>query len=181
MHWLNRLEQLFAISTLSNPPFFSVCVCSHRRAQPSSASSFTAKTAPFSYEGLAAISDTVELPDGRDLGFARYGNKDGPQTFYLHGLPGSRVEGGVFFEQAAKHLGAGIIFIDRPSVGLSSPHPHRTITDHAQDVLHLARHLDLKAWRVIGVSGGGPYALACARHHPPECLRGVAVCAGIGP
>lgn len=47
--------------------------------------------------------------------------------------------------------------------------------------MHLARQLDLQEWRIISVSGGAPYALACARHHPLESLRAVAICAGIGP
>lgn len=127
------------------------------------------------------MSEVCVLPDGRELGFARTGNPDGRQIFYMHGLPGSRLEGRIFYEKHLHKFGAGLISVERPGLGLSSPHPERTIGDFAGDVLHLAKHLGVKEWRVIGVSGGGPYALACALHHPPECLRGVAVCAGIGP
>lgn len=127
------------------------------------------------------MSDACTLSDGRDLGFARYGSEEGPQVFYLHGLPGSRLEGRCFFEKHLHKFGAGLISVERPGIGLSSPHPGRKISDHADDILQLSKHLDLKQWWVIGVSGGCPYALACARHHPPECLRGVAICAGIGP
>lgn len=127
------------------------------------------------------MSDVCRLPDGRDLGFHRCGSNDGPQIFYLHGWPGSRLEGRCFFEKHLQEFGAGLISVERPGLGLSSPHPNRTVSDHARDILHLANHLGLKEWRVIGVSGGGPYALACARHHPPEQLKGVAICAGIGP
>ena len=133
------------------------------------------------YDQLADISDTCDLPDGRKLGFAHYGRQDGPQIFYLHGLPGSRVEGKCFFEKHLHKFGAGLIAVERPGLGLSSPHPGRTVSDHARDVLHLAKHLGLKEWRVLAVSGGCPYALACALHHPPDRLRGVAICAGIGP
>lgn len=127
------------------------------------------------------MSDVCVLPDGRELGFARYGSEDGPQIFYLHGLPGSRLEGKAFFEKHLQNFGAGLISVERPGIGLSSPHPGCTISDHAKDVLQLAKDLDLKEWRVVGVSGGCPFALACARHHPSDRLQGVAICAGIGP
>lgn len=127
------------------------------------------------------MSDICLLPDKRELGFARYGSEDGPQIFYLHGLPGSRLEGKAFFEKHLSKFGAGLIGVERPGIGLSSQHPGGTVSDHARDVLHLAEHLGLEEWRVIGVSGGSPFALACARHHPPQRLRGVAICAGMGP
>lgn len=127
------------------------------------------------------MSNVCTLSDGRDLGYSRHGSESGPQVFYLHGLPGSRLEGKCFFEKHLSSFNAGLISVERPGIGLSSPHPNRSLSDHAQDVLDLAKHLGLKKWWVVGISGGGPYALACARHHPPECLRGVAICAGIGP
>lgn len=128
-----------------------------------------------------SMSNIYRLPDGRDLGYVRFGNEDGPQVFYLHGLPGSRLEGKGFYGKHLAKFGAGMISVERPGLGLSTPQPGRTLSDHAQDVLQLAKHLGLEEWWVIGVSGGGPYALACARHHPPENLRGVAICAGLGP
>ena len=39
------------------------------------------------------MSDICTLSDGRDLGYAQYGDENGAQIFYLHGLPGSRLEG----------------------------------------------------------------------------------------
>lgn len=135
----------------------------------------------FPYEQATAASGSCILPDGRKLGFARYGSKEGPQILYLHGLPGSRFEAKAFYEKHLHQFEAGMICVERPGIGLSSLHPGAGVSDHARDVLNLARQLDLQEWRVIGVSGGAPYALACARHHPSESLRAVAICAGIGP
>jgi pimeloyl-ACP methyl ester carboxylesterase len=124
-------------------------------------------------------NQTHTLSGGRVLGFAEYGPKDGYPIFDLHGLPGSRLEGKLFEIPAREH-NARIITIERPGVGLSSPQPGRTILDHAKDVQALAAHLGLEAYSIMGVSGGGPYALACAYEIPPEQLRSVAVVAGCG-
>ncbi|GAB7358622.1 hypothetical protein MBLNU230_g3852t1 [Neophaeotheca triangularis] len=118
---------------------------------------------------------------GRKLGFAHYGNKDEPQLFYLHRLPGSRFEGKAFYEKHLDKYNAGLICVERPGIGLSSPHPGPTACDHTRDVLYLATHLSLNEWRVIGISGGAPYALACALIHPSDRLRGVTICSGSGP
>lgn len=124
-------------------------------------------------------NQTITLQDGRTLGFAEYGSTDGYPIFDLHGLPGSRFEGKLFEAPALEH-NARIITIDRPGVGLSSPQPGRTILDHAKDVQALAAHLKLDKFSIMGVSGGGPYALACAHAIPPSQLRSVALVAGCG-
>ena len=93
-------------------------------------------------------SATFTLPDGRKLGYALYGASSNRAVFYLHGLPGSRIEAAVFDEHGTD-LGVRIIGVDRPSVGWSSPHPERKILDHAQDIEHLAKHLELKDYGVL--------------------------------
>jgi pimeloyl-ACP methyl ester carboxylesterase len=69
---------------------------------------------------------------------------------------------------------------ERPGLGLSSAQPGRTLLDHAQDVRFLAEALGLGRFSVIGESGGGPYALACA-HELPDQVDCVAVVCGLGP
>ena len=88
------------------------------------------------------------LPDGRELGYAQFGSPIGKPVFYLHGTPGSRVEAIAFDEMGAK-LGARVIATDRPGYGWSSPHPGRTILDHAKDVEHLAEFLKLDSYGVL--------------------------------
>lgn len=125
-------------------------------------------------------TDTMILPDGRTLCFAQYGSSSGPAVFYLHGGGDAR-KGGALFEEPAKRLGARVIACDRPGIGGSSPQPNRTVLDHARDVQRLADHLEIGEFCVVGVSGGGPYALACAASIPTERLKGVAIVCGLGP
>ena len=105
------------------------------------------------------------LPDGRNISFATYGAPTGPVVFHLHGLGDCRFTG-AFFDQPGKRLGVRIVAVDRPGIGSSSLQPNRTALDHAEDIRLLAAHLGAKTYSVVGVSGGGPYALACAHALP---------------
>lgn len=68
-----------------------------------------------------------------------------------------------------------------PRDRLSSPKPKRRLLDWPADVRELVRHLELERYYIIGVSAGGPYALACA-HEPAENeLLGLGIVAGMGP
>ena len=71
--------------------------------------------------------------------------------------------------------------MDRPGMGLSTFQPNRKILDWPDDVIKLADHLELNSFRVMGSSGGGPYALACAYTLPQDRLHGVGIVAGVGP
>ncbi|RHZ52341.1 hypothetical protein CDV55_103428 [Aspergillus turcosus] len=125
-------------------------------------------------------SDTLPLPDGRKLGYAQYGSLTGRPIFYLHGLPGSRLEA-AGFDELGQELGARVIGVDRPGIGWSSPHPGRRLLDHPKDIDHLAKHLELDEYSVLGISAGGPYALACAAALPHERLKCVSIVCGLGP
>ncbi|OAL33846.1 hypothetical protein AYO20_06857 [Fonsecaea nubica] len=125
-------------------------------------------------------SDTLVLPDGRKLGYVQFGSPTGRAIFFLHGHPGSRLEGAHLHDLGLK-LGARIICADRPGIGLSSPQPGRTLLDHPKDLERLADHLKLDKYGVLGVSGGGPYALACAYAMPRDKLKCVSIVCGLGP
>ena len=99
----------------------------------------------------------MRLPDGRILGYAVTGDVDGPPVFYCHGWPASRLEAGLIDDPPLR-----LIAVDRPGYGLSSPQSGRRIMDAAADVAALADYLGIAVFSVIGVSGGAPYALACA-------------------
>ena len=122
---------------------------------------------------------TTTLTDGRRLGFAQMGDPRGQPLLYFHGFPGSRLEA-LLAHVAARRQGVRLIGVDRPGYGLSDPRPGRTLTDWPRDVTELASHLGLARFGVVGVSGGGPYALACA-HEIPGRLTSVAVICGLGP
>lgn len=114
-------------------------------------------------------SAKLALPDGRNIGYAQYGDLNGTPVITLHGMLGSRIENELF-DANAKELGIRIIGIDRPGIGFSSPDPrplkNRKVVDHAKDVEALAEHLKLDEYAIIGMSGGGPYALGCAHSLP---------------
>ena len=78
-------------------------------------------------------NQTLQLSDGRKLGFAEYGVPDGNPVFFFHGGPSSRL----FHhpdDQIAISLGAHIISIDRPGYGLSSFQAGRKLIDWPDDV-----------------------------------------------
>ena len=105
----------------------------------------------------------VALGDGRRIGFIEYGEPDGLPIFLLHGTPGSRVFG-LENEPIVSHEKLRIITPERPGYGLSSPLDTRSISDFSRDIEELANFLGIEKFHVTGVSGGGPYVLACASH-----------------
>lgn len=62
--------------------------------------------------------------------------------------------------------GLRIIPIDRPGSAESSHQTNRRILDWPADITQVANHLRLNRFAVLGYSGGGPYALACAAYRP---------------
>ncbi|KAI1329332.1 alpha/beta hydrolase [Xylariaceae sp. FL0255] len=125
-------------------------------------------------------SQTLKLQNGRVLGFAEYGSPTGKPLFYFHGFPSSRYEA-IGIHEICKRQDLRIIAPDRPGFGLSTFVPDRQITDWPEDVRALASHLGLTRFAVLGCSGGGPYALACAHALPSEMLSGVGLLASAGP
>lgn len=130
------------------------------------------------------------LRDGRRLAFVELGDPDGFPCLFFHGIPGSRHC--LDDEPVLREFGIRVIVPDRPGMGLSDPHPARTLASWADDVAQLATRLGFASFHVAGVSGGGPQALACGVHlegrvrsvslistaAPPESLgsgRGMAV------
>ena len=93
-------------------------------------------------------SAVLNLPGGRELGYAEYGAPKGKAIFYLHGLPGSRIEAAALHDPAVES-NIRIIAVDRPGYGWSSPHLGRTIPDHVQDIQVLGRHLGLREYGVL--------------------------------
>jgi pimeloyl-ACP methyl ester carboxylesterase len=106
-------------------------------------------------------SQQIELRDGRKLGFAEYGPEKGVPILYFHGWPSSRLEASAM-EQICFETKVRMIAADRPGFGLSDYHRGRTFLDFTHDVVQLVDNLGLAQFAVLGISGGGPYAAACA-------------------
>jgi pimeloyl-ACP methyl ester carboxylesterase len=83
-------------------------------------------------------------------------------------------------DASARAGGVRVIAPDRPGFGLSSRRAGRRIGHWPLDVAELADALGIARFGVVGVSGGGPYALACA-WRMPERLTVVASVSGVAP
>lgn len=129
--------------------------------------------------GSEPSDSTVTLPDGRRLGYAEYGDPTGAPVLYFHGTQSSRLERHPD-ASIARARGARIIAVDRPGHGLSDHQPRRALLDWPGDVASLADALGIDRFAVLGMSGGGPYTLACA-YAIPERLTTATIIAGTAP
>src|SRR5207249_3545106 len=101
---------------------------------------------------------TLRLRDGRTLGTHEFGDPEGAPVFYFHGHPGCGREATILHDAAVDaHL--RIVALDRPGMGRSTYQRGRRIADGSRDVAEAADQLQVGPFKVIGFSGGGPYAL----------------------
>jgi pimeloyl-ACP methyl ester carboxylesterase len=107
------------------------------------------------------VQHTVRTPDGRTLAVEEGGDHAGRPVLVHAGTPNSRHLYGPHASDAAKR-GLRLISYDRPGYGGSSPQPGRTVADCAGDVRAICAELGFDRLAMYGISGGGPYALACA-------------------
>lgn len=122
---------------------------------------------------------SITLSDGRRLGYAEYGHEEGESLFFFHGCPGSHVEARLA-DKSAQELGIKIYALDRPGIGSSTFKHKRNIGDYPADVDEFADRLGIEKFSVIGLSGGGPYANACAQKIPDR-LTSVGLVSAMGP
>jgi len=126
------------------------------------------------------VEGTVALPDGRRLGFAEFGDPRGPLVLWFHGSPGARRQVPPAGRHAADELGLRVVCVERPGVGVSTDHAYRDLRDWAGDVSIVADRLGHERFLVVGLSGGGPYALACA-HELPDRVAAVGLMGSLVP
>ena len=121
----------------------------------------------------------IRLGDGRRLGFMEWGDPHGAPVLEFRGLPGSRlgdaIDPGFLLAHRIRR-----ITVDRPGTGASDFLPGRTLLDWPQDVAELADALGIGRFTVLGTSGGGPHAAACAYRLPGRIAR-VTLVSGLGP
>lgn len=127
-----------------------------------------------------ALEGTVAVRDQRRLSFAEYGSPRGQAIVWMHGTPGARRQIPLEARAYAEQHGLRIIGIDRPGIGSSTPHLYPDILDWTADLRMLLDALGIDAVRVIGLSGGGPYALA-AGAAMADRVYGVGVLGGVVP
>jgi pimeloyl-ACP methyl ester carboxylesterase len=126
------------------------------------------------------LEGNVAVGADRQIGFAEFGDPQGRAVFWLHGTPGARrqipVEARVYAEK--KHI--RLIGVDRPGIGSSTPFQYRNVLAFADDLRTIADVLGIDEMAVIGLSGGGPYALACAAAMPDRVVV-TGVLGGVAP
>jgi pimeloyl-ACP methyl ester carboxylesterase len=122
----------------------------------------------------------VRVRDGRKLGFAEFGPPDGSPILWLHGTPGARRQIPEGARLAAEEVGVRFVGIDRPGTGLSTSHLYGSILEFIGDLEILLDELGFDELAVIGLSGGGPYALA-AGYALPDRVKAVGVLGGVAP
>lgn len=110
---------------------------------------------------LVKSDRTMTLGDGRELAFTDLGDPKGDPIIFGHGMPGSRLEGWFWHQQAREH-GFRLVTMDRPGIGRSTMKPWRTLLDYPKDVTELADSLGFDRFIHAGWSSGGSRTLACA-------------------
>jgi pimeloyl-ACP methyl ester carboxylesterase len=120
---------------------------------------------------------TVRTAAGRTLAYAEWGDPDGIPVVFHHGTPGSRLDR---HPDDAVYEGFRILAADRPGYGGSDRDAGRTVASAAGDTAALANDLGIDTFAVLGVSGGGPHALACAALLPERVTR-AAIIVGAAP
>jgi pimeloyl-ACP methyl ester carboxylesterase len=126
------------------------------------------------------VTQIIGVSDTRSVTVDCWGDPDGFPVFLLHGTPGSR-SGPVPRASVLYRLGVQLVCYDRPGYGSSGRDKGRSVASAAHDVLAIADELQLDTFGVIGRSGGGPHALACAALISDARLRSVAVLVGLAP
>ena len=120
----------------------------------------------------------VTLRNGRSLAFAEWGDLSGRPVVLFHGAPGSRLL--CPDEDATVSAGVRLVTIDRPGCGRSAPDPDLSVLTFADDYAELHGLLGLPPCPIVGWSGGGPYALACAVR-TPALVSSVGLAASMAP
>lgn len=121
----------------------------------------------------------VILDDGRTLHGYDSGKRKRYPVIWHHGTPNVGSPPKPLMKLANK-LGLRWVSFDRPGYGGSTRHEGRTIRSVADDVIALADELELERFAVVGHSGGGPHALACAAAYPDR-VSAVVTAGGLAP
>ncbi len=130
---------------------------------------------------LTVTERDLDLGDGRVLHVYDTGADDAGcrPVFWHHGTPNIGAPPAPLFA-AADRLGLRWVSYDRPGYGGSTRQPGRTIGSAAADVSSVADALGIDRFAVMGHSGGGPHALACAALLPDRVIGAVSM-AGLAP
>src|SRR6478752_8376952 len=126
------------------------------------------------------LEGNIAVGGDRQIGFAEFGAPQGRTIFWLHGTPGARRQIPIEARAYAEAADIRLIGIDRPGIGSSTPHQYENVLEFAEDLRTIADVLGIGKMAVVGLSGGGPYTLACAAAMP-ERVVAAGVVGGVAP
>jgi pimeloyl-ACP methyl ester carboxylesterase len=120
----------------------------------------------------------VRGEDGRVIAVEVVGDQDATPVLVCHGLADSRLAA-QWLRPAAQELGLRLIAPDRPGIGGSDPRRLSQVADWAEDAAVVLDALHIDSAAVLGGSGGGPFAAACAARMPGR-VRSLMLVAALG-
>jgi pimeloyl-ACP methyl ester carboxylesterase len=127
---------------------------------------------------------TILLTKGRQLGYGEFGHDSGEALLYVHGSPSSRLNpSALIIEEILMENNAlpfRVYAVERPGYGLSDPMNNWTFKDWIEDLRMFLERLNIQRFSILGISGGGPYALACANAFGSRVQKTAIIC-GMGP
>lgn len=123
---------------------------------------------------------TFRLEDGRRLGYAEYGPADGKPILWFHGTPGGRRQIPPRARELAESRGVRLIAIERPGIGDSTSHSYASLAEWAADIQAFCNAKGIEYFGVCGLSGGGPYAVACA-YYLQDRVTAATLLGGVAP
>jgi pimeloyl-ACP methyl ester carboxylesterase len=121
----------------------------------------------------------IELDDGRTLHAYQQEVDADLDLLWHHGTPNIGAPPEPLFD-AARRLGIRWFSYDRPGYGGSSPLADRDIASAAGNAATVADALGIDRFAVMGHSGGGPHALACAALLGERVMGAVSI-SGLAP
>jgi pimeloyl-ACP methyl ester carboxylesterase len=128
---------------------------------------------------LAVAATECQLEsEGAPLQVRVAGDPEGFPVVYFHGTPGSRRDL-AHADDLIAAAGVRLISFDRPGYGGSSPAPFG-LSRVARLALGLAEQLGAERFATLGLSGGGPFALATGAIGGSRVTR-IGVASGAGP
>jgi pimeloyl-ACP methyl ester carboxylesterase len=126
-----------------------------------------------------ATPERIITPDGRSLDLWLAGPADADPLVFHSGTPGAGLPFGLHVRHLAER-GLRYVSASRPGYGGSTRREARSVADVVDDTRTVLDHLGAERAWVVGWSGGGPHALACAALMPDR-VRGTALIASVAP
>ncbi|MFE2987292.1 alpha/beta fold hydrolase [Streptomyces sp. NPDC059262] len=110
----------------------------------------------------------AKLPSGRTAHYTDSGPRDGVPVLYIGGTGTSAraVHMTDFFRTTRADLGLRLISVERNGFGDTAYDPALGEADFARDALDVLDRLGVEKFRIVAISGGGPYAAELAARAP---------------